>query len=120
MTEPSRRRSGGLVRSYVITGGRARAGTPLDVVTLLLATQNTRPLHHLTVEQRGIVDICRGGALLSLAEVASHLGLPVSVTRVLVVDLIDAGLIATRTAPVVQNAGPELLKEVLDALRARL
>lgn len=58
---------------------------------------------------------------LSLAEVAGHLELPVSVTKVLVADLMDSGHLVTR-API-PSAGPSdtgILQEVLDGLRSRL
>ena len=117
MPEP---RGGRLVRSYVITGGRARANAAVDVVTLLLATGDTRPLAVLPPEKRRIVELCRGGALLSLAEVAGHLDLAVSLTRVLVADLINEQMITTRSTPVAQRTDRALLQEVLDGLKARL
>ncbi|MBB5937625.1 DUF742 domain-containing protein [Streptomyces zagrosensis] len=118
MTPPRRER--GLVRPYVVTGGRAYPTRNIfDLVTLVIA-QHDRPLSGLGPEPRRLMELCRGGAL-SVAEVAGHLGLPVSVTKVLLGDLVDSGHIVTR-APIPEAQLPEsqLLQEVLDGLRARL
>ncbi|MEU8131883.1 DUF742 domain-containing protein [Streptodolium elevatio] len=113
-------RGKGLVRPYVVTDGRAHPSrNTFDLVTLVIATAD-RPLSGLTPEKRRLVELCRPGSL-SVAEVAGHLGLPVSVTKVLLADLVDAGHILTR-APIPAAELPEaqLLQEVLDGLRARL
>lgn len=74
----------------------------------------------LSPEKHRVVELCRGGAL-SVAEVAAYLALPVSVTKVLLSDLVDSGHIMTRAA-VAEPELPDdhLLREVLDGLRARL
>jgi hypothetical protein len=103
----------------VITDGRAHpTRNTLDLVTLVIAAGGE--LSGLPPEKRRVVQLCRGGAL-SLAEVAGHLEIPVSVTRVLLADLIDTNHIITR-APIPAAELPEtqILQEVLDGLRARL
>jgi predicted transcriptional regulator len=67
------------------------------------------------------MELCQGGAL-SVAEVAAHLALPVSVTKVLLSDLVDSGHVVTRASAAAETAQTEdqLLKEVLNGLRARL
>ncbi|PRY39538.1 DUF742 domain-containing protein [Umezawaea tangerina] len=108
-----------LVRSHVVTGGR---GTPsrntLDHVTLITASRED--VEGLEPETRRLVRLCLGG-WLSVAEAAVHLGLPVSVTKVLVADLVDSGHV-TATAPAAPAGAPspQLLKDVLDGLRALL
>ena len=74
----------------------------------------------LSPEKKRLMELCRGGAL-SVAEIAAHLSLPISVTKVLLSDLVDSGHIATHAA-VSHTARPDvkLLKDVLDGLRARL
>lgn len=112
---------GALVRSYVITGGRAKPSrTDVDVITLIKATVSKEPLHRLNREKRNIVELCRGGALMTVAEAAGYLDLSVALTKVLVADLIDEQLITTRTAPSSPAADRTLLEEVLNGLRARL
>ncbi|MGI8332499.1 DUF742 domain-containing protein [Actinomadura scrupuli] len=108
-----------LVRPHVVTGGRARpTRNVFDLVTLVVATGERTS--DLTPEKRRIMELCRGGTL-SVAEIAGHLALPVSVTKVLLSDLMDEGRLGTRTpAPAVQTPDIRLLQEVLDGLRARL
>ncbi|WP_035841276.1 DUF742 domain-containing protein [Kitasatospora azatica] len=110
----------GLVRPYVVTNGRSEpTRNTFDLVTLVTAVPD-RPVQGLSPEQRRLVDLCAHGAL-SLAEVAAHLRLPVSVTKVLLGDLVDSGHLLTRAAvPRAQLPTSQLLQEVLDGLRARL
>jgi hypothetical protein len=111
------RREPSLVRPHVVTGGRAHPTRNIfDLVTLVIVASDQ--MSGLPPEQRRIVELCRGGAL-SVAEIGGHLGLPASVTKVLLSDLADSGHVVTRVpahaAPLPQ---PHLLQEVLDGLRA--
>lgn len=110
------RRESELVRSYVLTRGRARAEQPVEPAVLVRATtRGTVP--ELDPDRRRIVQLCQGGAL-AVAEVAGHTGLPLSVVLVVVGDLIDGGYLAPASAERPSAApGPELLQEVLDGLR---
>jgi hypothetical protein len=109
----------GLVRPYVITEGRAHPTRgSFDLVTLVFATGGESV--GLSPEKSRVMDLCRGGAL-SVAEVAGHLGIPVSVTKVLLADLVDSGHIRTRSPiPSAELPDIQILQEVLDGLRARL
>ncbi|MFI1732879.1 DUF742 domain-containing protein [Streptomyces acidicola] len=110
-----------LVRSYVVTDGRAfPTRNTLDLVTMVVTGEDL-PLTGLSPERRRVVELCRPGAL-SIAEVAGHLALPVSVTKVLVADLMDSGHLVTRAPYVPANPAFDIriLEEVLDGLRARL
>ncbi|SCK24052.1 DUF742 domain-containing protein [Streptomyces sp. WMMB 322] len=81
-----------LVRTFVLTGGRAQpTGTAdgLDVLTMVTAVPG-RPRTGLQPEDVRVIDLCRGG-YLSVIEVAGHLGQPLTITRILLGDLIDAG-----------------------------
>ncbi|GAA1262086.1 DUF742 domain-containing protein [Kitasatospora nipponensis] len=108
------------MRPYVVTGGRFEpTRNTFDLVTLVSAASG-RPVAQLSPEKRRLVELCTRGAL-SLAEVAAHLRLPVSVTKVLLGDLVDSGHILTRAAvPRAQLPDSQLLLEVLDGLRSRL
>lgn len=120
MTPPPQPQRRGLVRPYVVTEGRAHpTRNTFDLVTLVMAKHDLS-LSDLNPEKRRLMELCRGGAL-SVAEVAGHLTLPVSVVKVLLGDLVDTGHIVTR-APIPRAELPEsqLLQEVLDGLRARL
>ncbi|NYI07228.1 DUF742 domain-containing protein [Allostreptomyces psammosilenae] len=118
MTPP--RREKGLVRPYVVTEGRAfPSRNTLDLVTLVIATHDL-PLGGLSPEKRRVMELCRGGSL-SVAEIAAHLGLATSVTKVLLADLVDSGHVVTRAPiPPAERPDAQLLREVLDGLRARL
>ena len=71
-------------------------------------------------EMRRVLGLCRDGAK-SVAEVAGHLALPISVTKVLLGDLLDSGHIVTRSAQRDLEAPRlDLLQDVLDGLRASL
>jgi hypothetical protein len=115
MTAHRRERS--LVRPHVVTGGRAHpTRNTFDLVTVVVATSER--ISGLSPEKRRLMELCRGGAL-SVAEVAAHLHLPTSVTKVLLSDLVDSGHIATHTAfPYADHPDLKLLKDVLDGLRA--
>ncbi|MEV5509923.1 DUF742 domain-containing protein [Streptomyces orinoci] len=120
MTPATPRREQGLVRPYVVTDGRAHpTRNTFDLVTLVMAYGDL-PLDGLSPEKRRLMELCLGGAL-SVAEIAGHLALPVSVTKVLLGDLVDSGHLTTR-APIPSAVLPEaqILQEVLDGLRARL
>jgi predicted transcriptional regulator len=113
------RRERALVRPHVVTGGRAHPTRNIfDLVTLVIATRVE--VIGLSPEKRRVMELCRGGAL-SVAEVAGHLSLPVSVTKVLLSDLVDSGHITTRApAPEARLSEMQVLQEVLDGLRALL
>ncbi|MDB1086585.1 DUF742 domain-containing protein [Streptomyces sp. ACA25] len=119
---PQRRR-GDLVRSFVITGGRSRPSRNthvLDVITMVTATQD-KPVTGLGPEQRAMVDLCRGG-YLSVVEVAGHLRQPLTVTRVLLGDLLDTGHLVIRareSAPgTAELTDADILGRLLHGLQA--
>jgi hypothetical protein len=122
----------GPVRPYVITGGRSRpSGRVQELAELALESlvsvdpavridelPEQRP--ELNREHRRILALCR--ELLSVAEVAAHLGLPLAVVKVLVGDLWDLGAVQVLppAVPPVRQAErlpATLLEEVLVGLR---
>ncbi|MBC9715812.1 DUF742 domain-containing protein [Streptomyces sp. TRM66268-LWL] len=107
------------VRPYVITGGRAEsAGEPLSWESLIMATDAAFPAT-LQPEHLAILTHCQG--LLSVAEVAAHLGQPPSVLQVLLADLLEWGLIVTRPPiPPAERADVTMLRKVLSGLESRL
>jgi hypothetical protein len=111
--------AGPLVRPYALTRGRTRApGFRLDLVTMLVVT-GRRPgdQARLSQEQRQILELCR--APLTLADLTSDLNLPLGVVQVLLGDLHQQGLIEEhRAAPLAERPSPEILRRVLDDLRA--
>lgn len=118
----SRRREHRLIRPYVVTDGRAHpTRNAFDVVTVVTTSRDQ--VAGLSPEKRRVMRLCQGGPL-SVAEVAARLDLPISVTKVLLSDLVDSGHITTENPVPPQNPqnGDELalLQEVLNGLHARL
>ncbi len=109
----------GPVRPYVITGGRSRTSRESLAVESLLSVSPDcpeLPADVLNREHRRILEICR--RLLSLAEVAAHLGLSLGVVKVLVGDLWDLGAVQVLPpAPQAERLPATLLEEVLVGLR---
>src|SRR5699024_2022999 len=74
----------GFVRPYAITGGRTRANHMLEMETLISTRSDDAIDEPEQVEQRSIMSECRNPR--SVAEIASVLGVPVGVARVLISD----------------------------------
>jgi len=113
-------RDPGEVRPYALTGGRTRPADPDLAVEALVATT---PLGEarggdLRLEWRWVVTLCR--ELLSVAEVAARLDVPLGVARVLVADLAAAGLVAVHGLPGENGDRPDpsLLARILAGLHA--
>ncbi|MGW7516527.1 DUF742 domain-containing protein [Streptomyces sp. NPDC054796] len=105
-------------RLYTVTGGRSRSDTEtFDLVTLVVSECD--PVPGMQSEHVAILRICRYPT--AVVEVASDLGLPVSIVRILLGDLLAAGRITARhprtAASADQLPDPEILKQVLVGLR---
>ncbi|MCI3272046.1 DUF742 domain-containing protein [Streptomyces cylindrosporus] len=110
------------VRPYTLTQGRtAPARDDLTLITIVKtvdpppgrsALRGLQPEHHVILRQ------CRGSA--AVAEISAGLNLPVSVTKILIDDLVARGQVTTRP-PIAMAAGNEsdmnLLRAVRDGLR---
>jgi hypothetical protein len=116
------RSAGPVVRPYAVTGGRTMpsGGEVLDLIAHVVASPLGGPdadSAALSPEHRRILAFCQRPA--TLADVASVTGLPVGVVRVLLADLIVAGLISVLPQrPADEQPSADLLKEVLHGLRA--
>jgi hypothetical protein len=112
--DPSRR-----IRPYAMTGGRTRPEhEELELETLLTTTARAAELwQRLSLEQQALARLCQD--VVSIAEVAAHLGMPVNVVRILIGDLADEGLVLVHR-PGRGPARPDLalLERVLYGLRA--
>jgi hypothetical protein len=104
------------VRRYVLTGGRAApTRNAIRPETLVIAARPGRSLPvSASREERALLGMCR--RLLSLAEVAVHLELPVSVVVVVASDLVDSGYLSVRS-PAAPAVSREVLEELLNGLR---
>jgi hypothetical protein len=110
---------GPLVRPYTIagaTGGRIRSWhADLGLETLVLTSSLGEMSTHLGFERRSIVRLCRD--VQSIAEIAVRLQLPLGVTRALVGDLAEEGLVTVHgSAQAADQPDLALLKRVLDGL----
>ena len=111
------------VRPYTLTGGRTRTSSGRHVALEAIIGANGSGAVSGSAERRAIVEIARN-SVLSLVEISAHLGLPLGVTRVLVADLADEGLLAidgavtARADDVYPAHDASLLETVLDALSA--
>jgi hypothetical protein len=109
------------VRQYALTQGRARsfgADLPLEaVVTVTESCARRLAADPPRLEQARIVQLAVSP--LSIAEVAAHLRVHLGVARVLVSDMVAAGLVALNTADFGDD-GPDLrtLERLLDDLEA--
>ncbi|MFJ2932933.1 DUF742 domain-containing protein [Streptomyces sp. NPDC087219] len=117
-----------MVRPYTITRGRtAPDRDDLTLITVLTTVEqppdeqgrSPRPALRLQPEHRLILELCRRPA--AVAEVAAGLDLPVSVTKILLADLVGHGLLTARAPLLVARAAGgadgSLLAAVRDGLR---
>ncbi|MEZ5322748.1 MAG: DUF742 domain-containing protein [Microthrixaceae bacterium] len=80
------------VRPYARTAGRTRPALDVGVETLIKTTDRGRALREqLSVDERRIIDLAYGP--LSVAEVSAHMGVVLSVVRILVADLVVGGAV---------------------------
>ena len=108
----------GFVRPYAITGGRTRANRKLEMETLVSTCTDETTEEPEQVEQRSIVQECRNPR--SVAEIASTLGVPLGVARVLISDAADAGLVTVHKTISGDEGAEEhllLMERVLSGLR---
>ncbi|MGK4583645.1 DUF742 domain-containing protein [Kitasatospora sp. HPMI-4] len=118
-----------MVRPYTITRGRtAPERDDFSLITVLTTVQDPRDEHGaplrpgrraLQPEHRTILAFCRRPS--AVAEVAAELNLPVSVTKILLADLVAQGLLLARAplsvARAAGGADLGLLAAVRDGLR---
>jgi hypothetical protein len=102
-------------RLYTITGGRSHASpdNPFDLVTLIVA--ESAPGSGMQSEHAAILRMAEFPA--SVAEIAAELRLPVSITKVLLSDLLAAGRISARHPRRAAVPDPDILEQVLVGLR---
>jgi Protein of unknown function (DUF742) len=106
------------IRPYAMTAGRTMPiRSDLELEALVSTSRHgTLEADRLALEQRSIVDLCQ--ETQSIAEISARLGIPVNVTRILVGDLSDEGLVLVHQ-PADRGARPnvDLLERVLHGLR---
>ncbi|WP_433351244.1 DUF742 domain-containing protein [Microtetraspora malaysiensis] len=110
---------GPVVRAYALTKGRVEptSAAALDLVAVVGATGATVPFHaDLGHQHLRMLELVRRAR--PLADVASEAGLPLSVVRVLIGDLLDHGLVLVRPPAPESSPMESILLEVINGLRA--
>jgi hypothetical protein len=115
------RDSGPVVRPYAVTGGRTEpvTGVMLDLIAVVVAARRSADGDDLTglgPEYRKILALC--GQPVTVADVASDIGLPLGVVRVLLADLLVQGRLTVMKPQAGDRPTADLLEEVLHGLRA--
>jgi hypothetical protein len=102
-----------------MTHGRTRPTTgEFDLISLVVATRPVATTDlGLGPEHVAIATICQRP--LSVAEIASHVDLPVGIVRVLLGDLLEQGLILAREPqPATHMPSERVFKAVINGLRS--
>ncbi|WP_433180832.1 DUF742 domain-containing protein [Actinoallomurus sp. CA-150999] len=101
-------------RLYIVTGGRSQVDeSSIDLVSLIVSECDPAP--GMQSEHVRILRMCTNP--MAVVEIAADLGLPVSVVKILLCDLLDTGRITARhptAAPAkTKLPDPAILKQVL-------
>jgi hypothetical protein len=109
-----------LVRPYTITSGRTTSErADLTLITLVatvpeVPSQGAPAARRMQPEHRTILALCREPK--AVVEVAAELKLPVSLTKILIGDLVDAGQMWARSPrPLTRGGRPDMT--ILEAVR---
>ncbi|WP_432981212.1 DUF742 domain-containing protein [Dactylosporangium sp. CA-233914] len=110
--------AGPFVRPYAMTQGRTRPSNGVfDLISVVLAMQpSSAGGNDLQPEHIAILDLCQRP--ITVAEISAHLKLPAGTVRVLLGDLLDAGLILTSEPKPADQPRQHVLKAVINGLRA--
>lgn len=105
------------IRPYAWTGGRTRSNHQLELETLVSTSEYCQPERLRRLEHHSVAELCSHPR--SVAEVGALLGVPLGVTKVLLGDMADLGLVTVhRTATETGSASQMVLMErVLSGLR---
>ncbi|MGH1502577.1 MAG: DUF742 domain-containing protein [Acidimicrobiales bacterium] len=108
------------VRSFIVTGGRARTegrATELALETLVDATPMARRrVSTLQFERRSIVQLLVADGATSIAEISAQLELPMRASQVLVSEMVADGVLSAQET--VSNADVDLLLRIRSTIAA--
>jgi hypothetical protein len=112
------REAGPVVRPYALTAGRTRPrGKRLDLIDLVSAVgEPCAETRELEPEHRRLIDLCPTPT--AVADLASQIDLPLGVVRILLADLLERELVHVVRAPRRDTSPENVLKSLLEALRA--
>lgn len=99
-------------RSYVLTAGRTHPSRDFDMLSVVAATSGPRT--PLNPPYDLLLDLCTEP--VSVAEISARAELSVTVTKILLSDLVDINAVTTRM-PAFDDPNVVLLERVLDGLR---
>lgn len=108
-----------MVRPYTVTRGRTRPAAEhhIDLMSQVRAVEWDKPEPRLDHARSALLDLVRR-APRPVAEVAADADMPLTVVRVLLVDLVEAGLVRVSEPPARRGThDPSLLREIADRLR---
>ncbi|MFF3001146.1 DUF742 domain-containing protein [Streptomyces sp. NPDC057950] len=109
----------GLVRPYAMTGGRTRPSYELAIEALVSTAASLAKVRGQPPESYRICVLCQ--EVKSIAEISALLSVPLGVTRILVGDLAQAGLVVVHQTRGDDGTGGQpnvtLLEKVLSGLR---
>lgn len=111
--------AGPVARPYMVTGGRTRpvGERHFDLIDMIARSGRAADVFLFSPERTQILELCRHP--LTVADLASAIGLPLGVVRVLLGDLLNEGLIEVkRMAMRGRLTDKQLLRQVLDGLHA--
>ncbi|MFI2201364.1 DUF742 domain-containing protein [Streptomyces sp. NPDC020192] len=114
--------TGSMVRPYTVTRGRTRpsGAAPIDLMSQVSAVEADAPGPDIDHARAALLELVRRGRR-PVVELAADADLPLTVLRVLLGDLAEAGLIrvdAPRRLPASgPGADPGLLREIVERLR---
>ena len=111
--------AGPVARPYTVTGGRTRprGERHFDLINIVARSGRSAETFSFSPERSRILDLCCDP--ITVADLASAIGLPLGVVRVLLDDLVHEALIEVRTmAPRGRVTDKQLLRQVLDGLHA--
>ncbi|RDI44953.1 DUF742 domain-containing protein [Nocardia mexicana] len=108
--------AGPMVRLYAITRGRGGGARPELNLATLVVNSGTGPAPRREPEYTAIIRLCRTPQ--SVAEVSAQLRLPLTVTKILIGDLVDEGRLTFRSPPATDTPDVGLLRAVLNGIRA--
>jgi len=106
-----------LVRMYTVTGGRTAPRMHLALEALVSSATSMQLGLNYSREYRAISQLCL--QVRSVAEISALLNIPLGVTRVLVADMANEGLVRVYQPQLETSGAPDrdLLERVLTGLR---
>lgn len=109
-----------LVRPYARTGGRTRPVREFEIEALVVSRGegiDTGTLSLVSPEHGQVIELCRG--TVSVAEIAATLGHPIGVTRVIIADMVELGLVDVLDTSAARGdeRDPAFLRRVLSGLQ---